>query len=94
MLLWKSKGGYGAFSYFSDEYNFLGLLSFYDLDRKSFSFESHIIYFFRSLFYSIADAFISCATENREVLSANSLAFDGKPSDESLIQIKKMVDLG
>ena len=32
---------------------------------------------------------ISCTTENREVSSANSLAFDDKPFDKSLIWIKK-----
>ena len=45
--------------------------------------------FFRSLFNSIVDVFISCTTENREVSSANSLALDDKPSGKSLIQIKK-----
>ena len=53
--------------------------------ESHFLLKARIIYFFRSLFYSIADVFISCATENREVLSANSLAFDGQPSDKSLI---------
>ena len=31
-----------------------------------------------------------CTTENREISSANGLAFDVKPSDKSLIQIKKI----
>ena len=30
-----------------------------------------------------------CTTENREASSSNSLVFDDKPSDKSLIQIKK-----
>ena len=42
-----------------------------------------------SPFNSIADVFISCTAENKEVSSANDLAFDDKPSDKSLIQIKK-----
>ena len=41
------------------------------------------------MFKSIPDAFMSCTTENREVSSAISWAFDDKPSDKSLIQIKK-----
>ena len=41
--------------------------------------------FFRSLFNSITDAFISCTTENREISSANSLALDDKPPGKSLI---------
>ena len=44
-----------------------------------------LIFFFRSLFNSIADGFILCTTENGEVSSAKSLAFDGKSSDKSLI---------
>ena len=43
---------------------------------------------------SIADVFILCTTENRKVSTANSLAFDDKPSDKSLILIKKVVELG
>ena len=38
-----------------------------------------------SPFNSIADVFISCTAENKEVSSANDLAFDDKPSDKSLI---------
>ena len=45
--------------------------------------------FFRSLFNSIVDVFISCTTENREVSSGHSLALDDKLSGKSLIWIKK-----
>ena len=45
--------------------------------------------FIRPLFNLIADEFISCTIENREVSLANSLAFDDKPSDKSLIYIEK-----
>ena len=41
--------------------------------------------FFRLLFNSIADVFVSRTTENTEIPSVNSLAFDAMPSDKSLI---------
>ena len=44
-----------------------------------FHWKAQSLIFFRLLFNSIADAFISCTTENREVSLANSLAFDDKP---------------
>ena len=45
--------------------------------------------FFRALLNSIADVFISCTIENREVSSANSSALDDKPSGKSLNRLEK-----
>ena len=53
--------------------------------KVNFHGKAQSLTFFRSLFNSIANAFISCTTKNREVLPANNLAFDDKPSDKSLI---------
>ena len=71
--------------YFSAEYDFLSLLA-------TIWIESHFPlkcpindFFFKSLFNLLADVFISCTTENKEVSSANSLALDNKPSGKSLI---------
>ena len=69
---------------FSAEYDFLSLLATIWIESH-FPLKGPIIDFFRSLFNSIVDVFISCTTENREVSSANSLALDDKPSGKSLI---------
>ena len=79
MLLFKSKGGRVAF------FNFLlNIISWAYLQRFGlkviFQSKTNHWFFFRSLFNSIADVFILCTAENREVSSANSLAFDDKPS--------------
>ena len=64
---------------------FLELACYY-LDWKSFSIEvPNYWFFYKSVFKSIADVFISCTTENREVWSANSIALDDNPSGKSLI---------
>ena len=68
---------------FFAEYNFLSLLAAIWIENR-FPLKGPIIDFFRSLFNSIADVFISCITENKEVSLANSLAFDDKRSDKSL----------
>ena len=47
--------------------------------------------FFRSPFKFFADKVISWTTENREVSSANSLGFEIKFSERSLINIKKKI---
>ena len=70
---------------FSAGYDFLSLLATIWIESH-FPLKGPIIdFFFRSLFNSIVDVFISCTTENREVSSANSLALDDKPSGKSLI---------
>ena len=47
-----------------------------------------IFIFAKSLFSSTADVLLSWITENKDVSSANSLAFEDNPSDKSLIYIK------
>ena len=84
LLLLKSKGGCVTF------FNFLlNMISWACLLRSGlkviFHWKAQSLIFFRSLFNSIADVFISCTTENREVSSANSLALDDKQSGKSLI---------
>ena len=46
------------------------------------------IIFSKLLFTSRAEILLSWITENKDVLSANSLAFEDNPSDKSLIYIK------
>ena len=84
LLLLKSKGECVAF------FNFLlNMISWAFLLRSglkvNFHWKVQSLIFFRSLFNSIADVFISCTTENRELSSPNSLALDNKPSGKSLI---------
>ena len=83
LLLLKSKGGCVTF------FNFLLNISWACLQQSGlkviFHWKAQSLIFLRSLFDSIADVFISCTTENRDVLSANSLALDDKPSGRSLI---------
>ena len=84
LLLLKSKGGCVVF------FNFLlNIISWACFLRSGlkviFHWKAQSLIFFRSLFNSIVDVFISCTTENREVSSANSLALDDKPSGKSLI---------
>ena len=88
LLLLKSKGECVAF------FNFwLTIISWACLLRSGlkvvFHWKAKSLIFFRSPFNSIADVFISCTTENREVSSEDSLVFDDKPSSKSLIQFKK-----
>ena len=74
---------------FSAEYNFLSLLATIRIESH-FPLKDPIIDFFPvTSNSSIADTFISCTTENKDVSSATSLAFDDKPSYKSLIQIKR-----
>ena len=54
-----------------------------------FHWNAHLFIFFRSSFKFFADKVISWTTENREVSSANSLGFEIKLSERSLINIKK-----
>ena len=77
---------------FSAEYDFLSLFATIWIE-SCFLLKGSIIDFFRSLLNSTADVFISCTTENRKVSSTNNLAFDDKPSDKSLIQIKKSSEI-
>ena len=84
LLLLKSKEGCVVF------FNFLlNMISWACLlwsgVKVIFHWKAHSLIFFRSLFNSITDAFISCTTENREISSANSLALDDKPPGKSLI---------
>ena len=56
----------------SAEYDFLSLLATI-WTESHFPLKGLILIFFRSLFNSIADVFMSYTTKNREILSANSL---------------------
>ena len=73
LLLLKSKGGCVAFFKF-----LLNMISWAYLLRSGLKvilhWKAQSLIFFRSLFNSIADVFLSCTSENREVSSANSLA--------------------
>ena len=84
LLLLKSKGRCITFFYF-----LLNMISWACLKRCGlkvvFHWKAQSLIFFRSLFNSIADVFVSSTTENREVSSANSLALDHKPSGKSLM---------
>ena len=53
-----------------------------------FHWNAHLFIFAKSLFSSRAEVLLSWITENKDVSSANSLAFEGNPSDKSLIYIK------
>ena len=53
-----------------------------------FHWNAHLFIFAKSLFSSRAEVLLSWITENKEVSSANSLAFEDNPSDKSLIYIK------
>ena len=50
--------------------------------------KTHLFIFAKSLFSLRADVLLSWITENKDVSSANSLAFEGNPSHKSLIYIK------
>ena len=82
-----------------------GLLSFLEKITSSacllgsgliliFHWNAHLFIFFRSSSKFFADKVISCITENREVSWANSLGFEIKLSESSLINIKKTRGLG
>ena len=66
---------------FSAQYDFLSLLATIWFESH-FSLKGPVIDFFQ---VTVADVFILCTMENREVSSANSLALDYKPSGKSLI---------
>ena len=53
-----------------------------------FHWKTHLLIFTKSLFCSRAEVLLSWITKNKDVPSANSLAFEGNPSDKSLIYIK------
>ena len=61
--------------------------------KLTFHCSAHILIFTKSFFNSFAVVFALCTTENNEVLSANSLAFDDRPTARSFIYIKKVVGL-
>ena len=50
--------------------------------------KAHLFIFAMSLFSSRAEVLLSWITENKDVLPANSLAFEDNPSDKLLIYIK------
>ena len=53
-----------------------------------FHWKTHLFIFTKSLFCSRADVLLSWITKNKDVPSANSLAFEGNPSNKPLIYIK------
>ena len=53
-----------------------------------FHWNSHLFVLAKSLFSSRAEVLLSWITENKDVSSAKSLAFEDNPSDKSLIYIK------
>ena len=53
-----------------------------------FHWNAHLFFFAKSLFSSRAEVLLSWITENKDLLSANSLAFEDNPSDKWLIYIK------
>ena len=55
------------------------------LFKTHFLLGSPTINLFKSLFSSFADALMSHLTKNRDALSANTLTFDDKLSEKSLI---------
>ena len=54
-----------------------------------FHWNAHLFIFFRSSFKFFADKVISWTTEKKEASSANSLGFETKLSERSLINIKE-----
>ena len=54
-----------------------------------FHWKAQLLIFIKSLLRSFAVEFILWITEKREVASANNLGFEDKPSDKSLIWIRK-----
>ena len=53
-----------------------------------FHWNTYLFIFSKSLFSSKAEVLLSWITENKDVSSTNSLAFEDNPSDKSLIYIK------
>ena len=65
------------------------IIKYYWSMRYCFRFPTDFLFiFFKSLFSSRAEVLLSWITENKNVSSGNSLAFEGNPSDKSLIYIK------
>ena len=54
-----------------------------------FHWNVHLFIFVKSLFSSRSEVLLSWITENKDVSSTNSLAFEDNPSNKSLIYIKK-----
>ena len=53
-----------------------------------FHWNAHLFIFPKLLFSSRSEVLLSWITENKDMLSANNLAFEDNPSDKSLIYIK------
>ena len=56
-----------------------------------FNWKAHLFIFTKSLFNSKAELLLSWITEKKFQLSANSLTFEGNPSDKLLIYIKNNI---
>ena len=70
------------FLQFVTKNNFLGLLAWVGIETQ-LPLKCRITTFFKSLFSSFTEVFMSCATLKRDVLSANNFVLEDKSPDKS-----------